>query len=203
MTDSLLSLPDPSVWELGSRDSTFMNELMPDRNRGLGFVPETETNDAQRKLVHVVLEAVSSCCSGNSDTTAPSEFGGKSLHEMLLSLLTYSYASATYGSQEIESRLARDARIRKLCARTDLTWHTLRKFRRQNRNVLKAALAHVLESMPELISNTEMATCVGARRAVDYADRTTFPDAFPILCVAVAERRIERAVIADTAALDD
>ena len=34
-----------------------MNELMPDRNRGLGSFPETETNDAQRKLVHCRLAA--------------------------------------------------------------------------------------------------------------------------------------------------
>jgi hypothetical protein len=188
---------------MGSRDWTIMNELMPDRNRGLGSFPETETNDAQRKLVHVVLEAVSLCCSGNNVATAPSEFAGRSLHEMLLSLLTYSYASGTYGSQEIESRLARDARIRNLCARTDLTWHTLRRFRRENRNALKGTLTHVLESMPELISIGEMAKCVSARSAGDYSDRTTSPETFRILCVAVAERRIERAVIADTAALDD
>jgi len=180
-----------------------MLELMSERDGAIGSTFNLYTVESQRKLVGIALEAASNTSSEISSAHERSECVRKPLSQMLLTLLTYCYAAGIYGSQEIEERLARDARIRFLRTRTDLSWHTLRRFRRQNRRAVKAALARVFESMPELILRSELASRPGARSPRIFLGRETDRTEFRLLCADVAEIRIQRAVLADTAALDD
>ena len=67
----------------------------------------------------------------------------------LLALLTYCYASGTYGSQEVETSLRKDSILRFLCANELPDWHTLRRFRRHNREVLIRCLEQTLSCTNE------------------------------------------------------
>lgn len=180
-----------------------MQELISESEGAIGLPLNLFTIEPQRKLVTTALQAVSNACPEIGDANGCSECVRTPLSRMLLSLLTYCYADGIFGSQEIESRLARDPRIRFLCARTDLSWHTLRRFRRQNRSAVKAALTQVFESMPELILSSGTASRTDARSPRMLLEQETDRTEFRILCAEVAETRIQRAVLADTAALDD
>lgn len=180
-----------------------MQELISERDGAFGSPFNFFTIESRRKLIIIALRAVSNACPEMGEVNGRSEFVRKPLSRMLLSLLTYCYAVGIFGSQEIESRLARDARIRFLCARTDLSWHTLRRFRRQNRSAVKAALAQVFEFVPELILSSEMVSWPGARGSGIVSGQEANLAEFRLLCAEVAETRIQRALLADTAALDD
>ncbi len=93
----------------------------------------------------------------------------------LLSLLTYCYAADILPSEDIQWASAHDAGARYLCAGTIVHRETIREFRRANRPWIEEALTHVLSNLPGA-SATNPAT--------------------------VARRKLELAVIMDTALLD-
>ena len=62
--------------------------------------------------------------------------------EMLVTLLTYCYSTGLYDSRDIVSAIRSDPTIRYICAGTRPDWRTLRRFRRYNRDLLRAALVH-------------------------------------------------------------
>jgi hypothetical protein len=64
--------------------------------------------------------------------------------EMMLTLLSYCYASRLYGSQEIERAVCTNRTIRYICARTFPDWRAIRYFRRHNRELIEQCLAYVL-----------------------------------------------------------
>ncbi len=74
---------------------------------------------------------------GNSDAPRP---------QVLLTLLTYAYASGTLPSEQIEGETEKDSTFRYLCARTYPTESTLRQFRRQNRVLIRQCLVRVFEA---------------------------------------------------------
>jgi transposase len=65
--------------------------------------------------------------------------------QMMLTLLTYSYSSSIYGSKDIEWAVENDRTVRYICARTRPDWQSLRRFRRQNRELLFQALLYVMK----------------------------------------------------------
>lgn len=67
--------------------------------------------------------------------------------QMLLTLLTYSYASSLYASKDIESAIETDPTVRYLCAKTRPSWQMLRRFRRQNREAVQQCLLYVLKQV--------------------------------------------------------
>ncbi len=66
--------------------------------------------------------------------------------QMLLTLLTYSYATGLYESEEIESQVYAESTLRYLAARTWPDRRTLRKFRRQHRDLVKQCLIAVIKA---------------------------------------------------------
>ena len=67
--------------------------------------------------------------------------------QMMLTLLTYSYASTIYGSKDIESEIERDRTIRYICARTFPDWQILRRFRRTYRDLIHQCLVNIFKQM--------------------------------------------------------
>ena len=95
-------------------------------------------------LVQMVLHAVQSVCemeviSRRLATTIPA-----GLPRIVLSILAYSYAVGTYRSEEIEAQIVSDRNLRYLSAGARPSWHDLRRFRRQRRPLVHAALSLTL-----------------------------------------------------------
>jgi hypothetical protein len=67
----------------------------------------------------------------------------------LLALLVYCYVSGTYASEDIESLMRRDASFRKLCGEEFPDAHTLRRFRRHNRETIENCMQAVLRALAE------------------------------------------------------
>lgn len=65
--------------------------------------------------------------------------------QMMLTLLAYCYASSIYGSKDIEWAVEHDRIARYICARTRPDWQSLRRFRRQNRELLAQCLLYVMK----------------------------------------------------------
>ena len=65
---------------------------------------------------------------------------------ILLTLLTYSYARGLYESEDIEAQVHADTTLRYLAARTFPDGRTLRKFRRQHRDLIKQCLIAVMKA---------------------------------------------------------
>ena len=64
--------------------------------------------------------------------------------QMMLTLLTYCYSSSVYGSKDIEWAIENDRMVRYICGRTRPDWQSLRRFRRQNRELLFQCLLYVM-----------------------------------------------------------
>jgi hypothetical protein len=65
--------------------------------------------------------------------------------QMMLTLLTYCYSSSVYGSKDIEWAIDNDRMVRYICGRTRPEWQSLRRFRRQNRELLFQCLLYVMK----------------------------------------------------------
>lgn len=65
--------------------------------------------------------------------------------QMMLTLLTYAYASSLYGSRDIESLLSSDPTIRYICAGSRPDQFAIRNFRRRNREAIRQCLVYVLK----------------------------------------------------------
>jgi transposase len=65
--------------------------------------------------------------------------------QMMLTLLTYCYSASLYGSRDIEWAIERDRTVRYICARVFPDWQSLRRFRRQHRELLRQCLVYVMK----------------------------------------------------------
>ena len=65
--------------------------------------------------------------------------------EMLITLLTYCYSVGMYDSRDIEWASRTDRTIRYICAGVRPEWRTLRRFRRNHRDLIRASLIHVMK----------------------------------------------------------
>src|SRR5215204_1622812 len=63
---------------------------------------------------------------------------------MMLTLLSFCYASSYYGSEDIARAISVDRMVRYICARTYPDAHAIRRFRRCGRGLLDQALGYVL-----------------------------------------------------------
>lgn len=110
--------------------------------------------------------------------------------QMLLTLMTYCYASGIYGSEDIEWDCQNDPTARAICANTCPDQDTIRRFRRANRPWIEACLA-----------------CVYGRACgVTSAQTSREPSPIPELkartsadLIGVARRKLELAIMIDTA----
>ncbi|MCI0744644.1 MAG: transposase [Verrucomicrobia subdivision 3 bacterium] len=65
--------------------------------------------------------------------------------QMLLTLMSFSYATGYYGSEDIERAFRFDRTVRYICARSFPEAVVIRKFRRQYRAALDQCLSYVLQ----------------------------------------------------------
>jgi hypothetical protein len=149
-------------------------------------------------LVGWVLEEVADALDGYSPALSPAENGPPVA--TMLTVLTYCYATARYGFDEIESATATDTTIRYLCAKHFVTSSAIRRFRRVHRALLHSCLTSLLRRawwhrFGRLDRGGE-GSAEFARAEGGHDDRCTYRLA------AVAEQQIQQAILADSMALD-
>jgi hypothetical protein len=129
------------------------------------------------RLTHFVLGAVAEVESSQIEFRIPGEesYGFR----MLLTLMSYAYARGIYGSAEMAERVVTDTDLRYLATAAQPSAKTLRQFRRQNWTLLRSTLARL------------------AARSTGASDQDAWFDS-----TAEADLRLERAVAADSYALD-
>lgn len=120
---------------------------------------------------------------------------------VMLTLLTYCYATGLYGSEEVQLAIQHDPMIRYLCARSYPDPCGIRTFRRYNRERIAEGLAAVLRRVWEMRFWAEDAVPIGHGRGSSLAGRmgVKVTPNFRL----EAERRIARAVRMDCMALDE
>lgn len=121
---------------------------------------------------------------------------------MMITLLTYCYATGVYGSMDIELNTRRDQMTRYLCAKIYPDVDVLRSFRRDWRLKIKQCLAVVLRRVWELRFCGDDAEPIGGLSYVGSSlSRWTGMKAAPNF-PSEAEERIAWAIRADSMALD-
>jgi hypothetical protein len=93
-------------------------------------------------LVGLALEAVQTVDWRDHPVT---DDGQEFRPQMMLTLLSYCYAAGIYGSQSIEWAAQSDKTVRYICGAKEPDWLTIRRFRRQNAELLRQCLAHILK----------------------------------------------------------
>ena len=91
-------------------------------------------------LLSLILDAGQTLEWPEHDLKLAAQSGYSFRRLVMLTVVTYSYATEVYGSRNIASRISRDRILRFLCAGTYPTWRDLRDFSRQNRNLIKQCL---------------------------------------------------------------
>jgi hypothetical protein len=74
---------------------------------------------------------------------------------VLRSVVTYSYATGVFSSQDIEAAASHDPAMRYLCANHQPDWGTIRDFRRRNTPGIKLALARVFALALDEVQSAE------------------------------------------------
>lgn len=101
--------------------------------------------------------------------TASSEPVTRTRSRMLLSLLTYCYASGISASEDVEWACAHDSGARYVCANATPPRDVIRQFRRVNRSWIEQSLTRVLDAIvvAQPVSHGDVASMV--RRRIDLA----------------------------------
>ena len=141
-----------------------------------------------RRLLHLALDAVQTLDETELRAAAPGLAPYRP--QMLLTLLTWCYASGTYSSRDIVWAMRRDPTVRYLCAGTRPDWPTLRRFRRAHRLWLEQCLAWVLKQAWALKLEDGEATFHG----LDWFENRLAVDA-----AAEARTRLDLAALMDAA----
>jgi len=153
----------------------------------------------KKTLVKLVLEAREEVNARNAEREAGS-VGFESA--MMLTLLTYCYATGVYGSVDIQLGMQRDQMIRYLCAGDYPDICVIRSVRRYHRETITRCLAAVLQRVWELRFCGEDAEPTCGRPYIEasltrWFDRNSTPD-----FKREAEERILQAARADSMAAD-
>jgi len=118
---------------------------------------------------------------------------------VLLSLLTYCYAVGVYRSTDIEFNHGQDSMVGHLAANQCQDAHTLRSFRRHNRQSVRACLSEVLHRAWQL--HFRCCTDNVAFDSIEWSAMDSFDGASPLPAVSeyvnLAEERIQTAVRLD------
>ena len=143
----------------------------------------------ERGLLDFALHAAANSALANSAMPVWRDTQAQPLStRMMLSLLSYCYASAIYGSRDIERAVQTDRTVRYLCARQYPAWLDIRRFRRAHRHSIQDSLVATIKQVwssflaegPQVTDQAE----------IDQEIRT------------LAGSRIETAIIMDRAELD-
>ena len=129
---------------------------------------------------------------GNADFRPP----------ILLSLLTYCYATGIYSSTDIELSFTQDTLVRHLCANTYPEAHRSRWFRRDNRQRIQRCLAEVFQRAWCIRCGLEESSPEVAAACSDHCLDPGVDRQDALLFALEAEERINRAVRLDCWAFD-
>jgi hypothetical protein len=158
--------------------------LLP--TKGLVLRDGLELSAEASILIRTVLDAVHEVCWPRVFFQRAEEDGTP--EPVLRSLLTYCLAKGTCGAQEIEAALADDPGAEYLAANYRPKWQTIHEFRRRNLNGLKDALAVVI------------CRCQGQPLLAETCALPSLATALD--CITEANRRLFRAIKADSMVLD-
>jgi transposase len=156
----------------------------------------------KKTLVKLILEAIERLNARTAEREAVATENPDFQPAMMLTLLTYCYATGVYSSTDIELSMQHDQMIRYLCAKNYLNLPVLREFRRYSRDRIKECLATVLQRVWELrfCDEDDHPMAAASYQGVSFGwwlNRGPTPD-----FRAEAELRIVRAVRADSMAMD-
>ena len=156
----------------------------------------------KKTLVKLALEAIEELNSRTAGREAVAVENPDFQPALMLTLLTYCYATGVYASTDIELSMQHDQMIRYLCAKNYLNLPVLREFRRYRRDRIRECLATVLQRVWELRFCDEDAHPMAAASYLGvsfgrWLNKGPTPD-FRV----EAEQRIVRAVRADSMAMD-
>lgn len=132
-----------------------------------------------------------------SGRTGTAVLGGPFNPRVLLTLLTFSYATGVFGSAAIAERCGRDDLFRYLSVGIHFAPDRIRLFRGQNSELLRRCLAHVIR---RVLDREDMADLDNLFRAADESGSPTRGTAGTrmLLSQREARRRFEAAVSADS-----
>ena len=159
-------------------------------------IPITPPRDLRQALgddilLKLALDAVQSLNPERLNTAISGK--DKLRPQMMLTLLSFCYATRLFGSRDIEWAARHDKTVRYICAHTFPEWRVIRHFRRHNRELVERCLTYVLKK----------AWILYAEEAVEEQMRNEFSSA---AChekvVLEACNKIEAAMITDMAESD-
>jgi hypothetical protein len=146
--------------------------------------------------VGIILNSIGRVAKNTLFPVASAEAGIAFEPRTLLSLLTYCYSMGVLSSRDIESCIGNSAFFRLVCQDEFPDWHTIRRFRRHNREVLRQCLQKTCLELEEL---RRPARASAGNPPVDGAEEKSF---VPEGIMSSADDRIEEAVWLDSVALD-
>jgi hypothetical protein len=165
-------------------------------------VDDLRTALGEGQLARVVAEVVDEFAWTAEDAKEVSVGWGDARRAALLTLLVYGYAAGIYSSLEIEALARRDSVLRFVGLGYAPDFDTLRRFRRTQRVRLTRCLAAVLQRVNAEASWPGGATPDGGDYLAASMDRW-LPAGVGPSSAEEAERRVQRALQADTIILDD
>lgn len=104
---------------------------------------DLSTCQGQRPLLKLCLDAVQQITPADLQKARERTTEGRP--EMFITLLTYCYSVGHYDSRDVESAIRTDPTVRYICAGCRPDWQTLRRFRRNHRDILRDSLVHVMK----------------------------------------------------------
>jgi len=148
-----------------------------------------------RELASFAIEAIHRVKPGSSTFLHNGQMFSES---MLLTVLTYCYAIGVYASSEVEQTIQDDETVRYLCARVFPDSEDLRQFRRRNASLIKHGLIQLFAIADHKFNS-------GSDGYLTYATVSlgqTFAAGRAWEFAAEADRRVTRAIQADSIAMD-
>ena len=157
---------------------------------------------SSRDLVSLILDVVQTIESPKLDSNPAFDFNGILRPRMMVTVLTYCYATGMYSSQEIENATGQNETVRYLCARTFPTWQDLLRFRRQHKELIHEALSKVLQAACDF--KLWLAASLDPEVGTFEMPSGTQHEASPAINFSeIAHHRIKAAVFLDSVMLDD
>jgi hypothetical protein len=154
-------------------------------------------------LVKMTLEVTTQFASLVSRNATPGCSPSDLPPAMLLTLMTYCYATGAYASSEIERRSNQDDIVRYITANSQPDRHSLRAFRRRWRVVIRECLVNLSALLWQRRYAGDSPGTRGLEGDASPRRSTNLPPETLRLLVCEADRRIDRAVQYDSMELDE
>ena len=116
-----------------------------DRRTPLLLPPDLRDWVKPDHLVHFIIDGVDLIDVSSVSVNQRGSGSAQYPPSMLLSLLTYSYATGVFSSRQIERTTYENVAVRLLCADTHPDHDTICTFRRENRELVQKAFAQLLQ----------------------------------------------------------